>query len=240
MSEQMEILNKIENGEISPEEGARLLEGLSTGKNKTKMVDTLDQMSILNRIESGDISSEEGIRLLQGEDDTIEIIGAPSKGEKINVDFPSEAPPSVSEEEKNRWKNWWTYPLYFGIGITVLSAFWMNSAYQNSGYGFWFFCSWLPLLIGVILMALSWHSRGGTWLHVRVKSKRQRVAVSLPLPLGLTAFIFRNFGHFIPHMDNTSLDEIIIALKETAANGSPFYVHVDEGEDGEQVEVFIG
>jgi hypothetical protein len=240
MSEQLEILNKIENGEISPEEGARMLEELSSGGKKVKAADALDQMSILNRIESGEISPEEGIRLLQSEIEGIEIIDPPSKRERINDDFPRETPPRISEEEMNKWKNWWTYPLYFGIGVTVLSAYWMNSAYQNSGYGFWFFCSWLPLLVGVALMALSWHSQGGTWLHVRVNSKRQRVAISLPLPLGLTAFIFRNFGHLIPHMNNTSLDEIIVALKETTESGSPFHVHVDEGEDGEQVEVFIG
>ena len=89
-------------------------------------------------------------------------------------------------------------------------------------------------------MAISWHSRTGTWLHVRVKSRHQRVAVSLPAPLGLAAFIFRHFGQFIPHMEDTSLDEVIIALKDTAESGNPFYVHVDEGEEGEQVEVFIG
>jgi len=240
MSERLEILNRIENGEISPEEGARMLEEITEGKKKDKTPKALDQMSILNRIERGEISSEEGIRLLQGEGDRIAIISTPSKRKKESDDNPRETPPRISEEEMNKWKNWWTYPLYFGIGLTVLSAFWMNSAYQNSGYGFWFLCSWLPLLIGIALMALSWHSRTGTWLHVRVRSKRQRVAVSLPLPLGLTSFIFRNFGHFIPHMDNTSLDEIIVALKETAESGTPFHVQVDEGEDGEQVEVFIG
>jgi hypothetical protein len=41
-------------------------------------------------------------------------------------------------------------------------------------------------------------------------------------------------------MEDTSLDEIIVALKDTAESGNPFYVHVDEGEEGEQVEVFIG
>ena len=240
MSERLEILYKIENGEISPEEGARMLEELTLGKDESKTPDALDQMSILNRIESGEISSDEGIQLLQGKVDEIEIISTDSKKDKRSDDFPRETPPRISEEEMTKWKNWWTYPLYIGIGITILAAYWMNSAYQNSGYGFWFLCSWLPLLIGIALMALSWHSRTGTWLHVRVKSKRQRVAVSLPLPLGLTAFIFRNFGHFIPQMENTSLDEIIIALKETAESGSPFYVHVDEGESGEQVEVFIG
>jgi hypothetical protein len=240
MSERLEILNMIESGEISPEEGARMLEGVTEREDQAKTPGNIDQMSILNRIERGEISSEEGIQLLKGEEDEIDIMGAELKRKPGSEDFQHKKPPSVSEEEMSKWKHWWTYPLYIGTGITVLAAYWMNATYQNSGYGFWFFCSWLPLLIGLVLMALSWNSRTSTWLHVRFKSKQQRVGFSFPVPLTLTAFVFRNFGHFIPQLDNTSLDEVIIALKETAESGAPFYIHVDEGEDGEQVEVFIG
>jgi hypothetical protein len=41
-------------------------------------------------------------------------------------------------------------------------------------------------------------------------------------------------------MENTSLDEIILALEDSSKAGNPLYVQVDEGNDGEQVEVFIG
>jgi hypothetical protein len=230
----------IENGEISPQKGADMLENLMEKESQEKAPKAFDQMSILNQIESGEISSEEGIRLLQGDQVDIGIVQPTSKSEKADSEFPKETPPNVTGEEMKKWKRWWSYPLYFGIGLTMLAAYWLNSAYQNSGYGFWFFCSWLPLIIGIILMAISWHSRTGTWLHVRVNSKHQRIAISIPAPLSLAAFIFRHFGQFIPYMVDTSLDEVIIALKDTAESGNPFYVHVDEGEDGEQVEVFIG
>ena len=239
MSERLKILNMIENGEITPKKGAQMLEDLSV-KEETKTPEILDQMSILNKIENGEISSEEGIRLLEDAGNKVEKYQTPPENDTGGRESASNKPPNLSEGELNKWKHWWTYPLYIGVGLTILAAYWMNFAYQSAGYGFWFFCSWIPLLIGILLMALSWHSRTGTWLHVRVKSKHQRVAISLPAPLGIIAFTFRHFGQFFPQMENTSLDEIIVALKDTAESGNPFYVHVDEGEDGEQVEVFLG
>lgn len=240
MSDRLKILTMIENGEISPEEGAQMLENISDNENQEKPTRAIDQMSILNQIESGEISSEEGIRILQGNREEITIAHPELKSKKGENLFPKETPPSLSDEELRKWKLWWTYPLYVGVGLTILATYWLNSAYQSSGYGFWFFCSWLPLLLGIVLMAISWFSQTGTWLHVRVRSEHQRVAISLPIPLGIAAFMFRHFGQFIPYMEDTSLDEIIVALKDTAESGNPFYVHVDEGEDGEQVEVFIG
>lgn len=240
MSERLKILTMIENGEISPEEGAHMLENYFENKIPENKAKVIDQMSILNQIESGEISSEEGIRLLQGNFDNKKLIQPEPRSKMGNYEFPKETPPNLSDEEMNKWKQWWTYPLYIGVGLIILATYWLNSAYQNSGYGFWFFFSWLPLLLGIVLMALSWYSRTGTWLHVRVKSKHQRVAISLPIPLGLVASIVQHFGQFIPHMEDTYVDEIIVALKESAKNENPLYVHVDEGEEGEQVEVFIG
>jgi hypothetical protein len=240
MSEQLKILTMIENGEITLDQGAHMLENLSEKENVEKPLKTIDQMSVLNQIERGEISSEEGIRLLRGDTDEIEIPQPELKRRMGENEFPKETPPQLSDEEMRKWKQWWTYPLYIGVGLTILATYWLNSAYLSSGYGFWFFFSWLPLLLGIALMAISWHSRTGTWLHVRVRSTHQHIAISLPIPLGLAAFIFRHFGQFIPYMEDTSLDEVIMALKESAKSGNPFYVHVDEGEEGEQVEVFIG
>jgi hypothetical protein len=131
-------------------------------------------------------------------------------------------------------------PMYVGVVIVALSTLWMNSSYQNSGYGFWFFCAWLPLLIGLLFMALSWRSRSGPWIHVRVNGPSERVAVSIPVPLKLTGWGLRTFGHYIPNLEKTSVDEILMALEETTKNGVPLYIHVDDGDDGEKVEVFIG
>jgi hypothetical protein len=234
MSEQMRILKMIEDGEISTEEGTKLLLEIDNSAEKPETATTF--MSILEKIESGDLSPDEGIDQLNMSNLSAQIgISASSEGEgDVHT-----TPPKISEEELNRWKHWWTYPMYVGIGIVVLSTLWMNSAQQNSGYGFWFFCSWFPLALGVLLISLSWLSQKGPWIHVRVRGEKDNVAISLPAPLGLVGWGLRTFGHYIPHLDRTSVDEIITALDQSIKGDTPLYINVDEGE-GEHVEVFIG
>lgn len=233
MTEQMKILKMIEDGEITPDEGAELLKNLEASAS-SETEKTLSS-NLLDQLDNGEINADEALSILNAS--TQEALVEP---EVIVEDDPPKSPPNISEEELNRWKQWWMIPLYVGVAVVALSMIWMNSAYQNSGYGFWFFCAWFPLLIGVLFMTLSWRSRIGPWLHVRVKGRNERVAVSLPIPMKLTSWGIRTFGHYIPQLEHTSLDEILVALEQTAKSGTPFYVQVDEGDDGEKVEVFIG
>lgn len=237
MSDYMKILKMIEDGEISPEEGAELLQKAGE-QQPNNFNEDLDTIGILEKIDSGEISADEGIGLIS-KNNTVK--GSGSKEAEISAkESPQDKPPFITDEELERWKSWWTIPLYVGLGIVILSTFWMNAAYQQSQYGFWFFCSWIPLLIGLLLIALTWGSRSGPWIHVRVRGPKERVSISIPAPLGLTSWVLRNFGHFFPHLEKTSIDEIILALENTSKNNAPLYVQVDEGESGEHVEVFIG
>ena len=236
MSERLQILEKIEKGEITPEEGARQLSQLDhpSAESQDSQTESFNDMDILNLIEQGKLSMEDGLQHLRG--------SAQSEDESAgHADQPAA---QISEEELERWKRWWQYPLYIGIALIVLSTLWINAIYQDAGMGFWFACAWLPFLLGLALTALSWRSRIGPWLHVRVRSKSghglERIGVSLPLPIGLSAWGLRTFGHHIPMLDNTSIDEVITALDQTAKTNSPFYVLVNDDEDGDEVEVFIG
>jgi hypothetical protein len=235
MSEKMKILQMIENGELSPEEGIQRIQELEKNSSADEAMENQTALDILSKIETGEISADEGISFLTKPKPAQVELGA----EDEDYEIPS-APPNIPEEELNRWKRWWKYPLYFGVGIVILSTLWLNSAYHNSGIGFWFICSLVPLSIGLLLMVLSWQSQGGPWIHVRVKGENERVAISIPAPLGITSWALRNFGHHIPQLEKTSVDEIIVALENTSKASSPLYVQVDEGEDGEKVEVFIG
>jgi polyhydroxyalkanoate synthesis regulator phasin len=232
-NERMRILEMINKGEISTSEGASRLDDLARNANKSEDApETDDRMAILGKIESGKISPEEGARRLQ------EI----SHQATSKVAIGNHSSPNIDPEDLRKWKRWWTIPLWTGIGITILSGLWMNSAYTSSGTGFWFFCSWLPLLIGVSLIVLGSLSNSSRWLHVRVKQPGEfpsKIAISFPIPTHFTAWLVRTFGRFIPGLDNTALDEIILALDRETSE-SPFYIQVNEGEDGEQVEVFIG
>jgi hypothetical protein len=155
----------------------------------------------------------------------------------------AEVTPQPFRNPAQAWRRWWWYPLWAGVGITLVGALLMYLAYDRSGFGFWFACTWFPFLLGVMVMALAWASRQARWLHVRIHQPEgevpRNIAISFPLPLRLAAWIVRTFHVHIPHMERTSLDELIIALERTNPD-APFYVEVQDDEDGERVEVYIG
>jgi len=147
-------------------------------------------------------------------------------------------------EDVEKWRRWWMLPIWAGATLTILAGALMYWAQQTYGLGFWFYCAWLPFLLGLGLIMIAWSSRTARWLHVRVQQAEgewpRNIAISFPLPIRLTAWFFRLFGGRIPGLQGTSIDELILALDQTATPDNPLYVKVDEGEDGERVEVFIG
>lgn len=223
-----------------------------------------ERMQILEMLESGAISAAEAARLLEAiTGESAESSAAPAlpgefeagegqPGESFAEDqtgSPENPLPEVEERSAGfdpqmaHWRNWWIIPLWIGAGITVLGAGLMYLALRSGGLGFWFGCAWLPLLLGLAVMALAGWSSQARWLHLRVHQKPgerpQTIAISFPLPLRLTAWVLRVFRPRIPRFENTSLDEIILALGENTSPERPFYVEVDEG-DGEKVQVYIG
>lgn len=216
-SERTHILDMIENGVITPAEGARLLEALA-GEGETGEGD--EATSAQPTLEAG-------------------IVAGPGE-EADQASAAAQAPPSPGET----WKRWWLIPLWVGCGVTVLGGALMLAAYQASGFGFWFGCAWVPFLLGVGIMALAWASRSSRWLHLRIHQKPgrhpERVALSFPLPLRPAAWFLRTFGKDIPPLQRTGLDELIRSLEKDAWAAAPFYLEVDEGENGEQVQVYIG
>lgn len=145
--------------------------------------------------------------------------------------------------EMNGFRNWWRYPLWAGVAVTVLGAFFMYLAFRSSGYGFWFACAWFPFLFGVAMLALAWGSRQARWLHVRIHRQPgespQRIFISMPLPLRLAAWIIQVFNIRTPELDKKGLSDLILALERTSPE-APLYVHVNDSDDGERVEVYIG
>ncbi len=224
------------------------------------MTNEAERLQILEMIEKGVITAEEGVRLLNSLQDEAEQSAVPPMpsvayatgaaapapevitGEPIPEDKPAE-PASNFEAETRKWRSWWWIPLTVGIVITAVSGFLMVLAYQSSGFGFWFACLWFPLLLGVLVISLAAASRTTRWLHVRVHQVPgewpRTIAISMPIPIRFTAWLLRVLKPFIHLEENINLDEIILALEKLSPE-QPLYVHVDEGESGERVEVFIG
>ena len=275
-SERLKILEMIDNGLITVDEGVALLKSLdqrgvespalpetpeppaSTDelvfKNDKVVADEPPQASQPPAKEVGDQES------LSADIPSTESVHSQAEfaqdvpGEQQPAEETVHAPqPESAPQEKftgpqidpgmTKWRRFWWIPLWVGVGITVISASLMYVAWSKGGFGFWFACTWFPFALGVLVMALAYSSRTARWLHVRVHQKPgerpQNISISMPIPLRLTAWFFRTFKGRIPHMENTGIDELIMALEKTNPD-TPFYVEVNEGENGERVEVYIG
>ncbi len=208
---------------------------------------------VFDMVEQGQISADEGLRLIKALEgrkepntDAVDIQMTETQPDQAeSIDFKEKRYPQIPEEElkrMDRLKRWWILPFGVGILITILGAIWMYMGYAANGFGFGFWLSWVPFLLGIFILVISFQSSRSVWLHVRIKQRAgqtpQRIAISLPLPLTLTRWVISTFGDKIPGMRDQPVDEYSDILKSVSPE-EPFYVHVDEG-DGEEVEVFIG
>lgn len=230
------------------------------------MTDKNERIQILEMIESGVITASEGARLLQALDEdrleeTFELGSEfpassvePNSGRpSVSVDdmhesesISGEVLGSVFEPEISKWKRWWMIPLWIGVGITIISSLLVFGAYQSTGFSFWFVCSWLPFLLGVALMVMAWGSRSARWMHLRIKQEPgewpRTIAFSFPLPLHFAAWFMRTFGVFIPKVNDMEIDfdQLIQVFENNTSPDTPFFIEVDEGENGETVQIYIG
>jgi hypothetical protein len=255
-AERLKILEMIEQGQISAEDGIRLLRALAGELEEDTLPEAHTPPSLSEPPGEVTAAPPTATRAPQAEFEVNEADGpadqpadayrhqAESPGAQPFQAEPEVIPPNEKfDPTKMKWRSFWWIPMLVGVGITLFAALLMFLAWNSGGFGFWFACTWFPFTLGVVVMALAWASRSARWLHVRVHQKPgetpQRIAISLPIPLRLTAWALRTFGKKIPHLGNTGVDELIMALDATSPD-TPFYVEVNEGANGERVEVYIG
>ena len=206
-----------------------------------------ERKKILQMVEEGKISAEQAAKLMSALDADaaeaeVEVFQSePSSG------FDGSAPSAPEfDAVKRRARQFAMIPLWAGIVVAVLSSWGIYSVQQNAGMNFWFFCLIVPLLLGVLLIALGAGGPSSKWLYVNVDRRQshdgpKNITLGFPLPLGLTSWFLRNFGHTIQGMQNTNVDDIIQILDATGTSDEPLIVNVhnDDG-DGEHVQVYIG
>jgi hypothetical protein len=229
-----------------------------------------EQKQILKMVEAGKISADEAMKLIKALEeapvgDELEVIAPEATSgrspEPVEGHGPIEDPeflqgrrPSSGsgregasdvefEEVKARARRFAAIPLGIGVLITVLASYWLFALVQNANYGFWFACAWFPLLLGVLLVALSAGGMNARWLYVNVDQRPgewpQHITLGIPIPLGLLGWLLQTFGNFIPRMDRQRADEIMTLLATIDAHG-PLIVNANEDEGGERVQVYIG
>jgi hypothetical protein len=202
-----------------------------------------ERKKILQMVADGKISAEEAATLMRALDDSAEeeiqvIEAGPSFG-SAKTDAPE------FDQVRRRANRFSSAFLSIGIIFTVLSAWAMFGIQKNNGLNFWFFCMTMPLFLGILLTALGAGSRTSRWIYVNVDRSHQtefprHLTIAFPLPLGLVAWFLKNFGGSISGLKKTNVDEIIQAIAMAKNISEPLIVNVDDGDDGEKVQVFIG
>jgi hypothetical protein len=210
-----------------------------------------ERKKILQMVEEGKISAEQAASLMRAlEEDSaearVEVLEAGTSASNERADA------SHFEDVKSRARRFAMIPLWVGVFISVVSAWAIYAVQQAAGVNFWFFCLLVPLLFGVLLIALGAGGQSSKWLYVNVDRRNaqdwpRNITLGFPLPFGLTAWFLRNFGHYIHGMKNTSeavpwtnVDEIIQILDATGKSEAPLIINANDSEDGEHVQVYIG
>lgn len=210
-----------------------------------------ERKQILQMVEDGKISAEEALALIKElEQDSAEAESNAYEaeaglGSAPEAGFSSQDSAPELERTAEQARRLWQIPLWIGVAFTVLSAMGMYSVMHNTGYNFWFYCLMMPFLLGVAVIALAAWSRTAHWLFVDVDRTRaqdgpRRIFLGFPLPLGLAGWFLRLFGHRIEGLKNTNVDEVVQAISMAQTIHEPLIVNVDEGDDGERVQVYIG
>jgi hypothetical protein len=205
-----------------------------------------ERKKILQMVEEGKIYADEAAKLMRAlDDDSAEAEMEVFEAEAGSGFEGSEASAPEFESVKARARQFAMIPLWVGVFIAVLSAWGIFAIQQNAGVNFWFFCLMFPLMLGVLLIALGAGGQGSKWLYVNVDRRQahdgpRNITFGFPLPLGLTAWVLRNFGHNMRGMNRANVDGIIEVLHATGKSGEPFIVNVDDDEDDEHVQVYIG
>ena len=205
-----------------------------------------ERQKILQMVEEGKISAEEAASLMRALDEASadEQIEAYDAGSGSGFEG-SGVSASEFESVKSRARRFATIPLWIGVSIAVLSAWGIFSIQQNVGVNFWFFCLLFPLMLGVLLIAIGSAGQRSKWLYVNVDRPYaddwpRNITFGFPIPLGLTTWFMRAFGHNINGMNKTQVDGIVEVLTATGESDEPFIVNVDDDDDGERVQVYIG
>jgi hypothetical protein len=202
-------------------------------------------------VEAGKISAEEALSLIreleqdsaEAEPETYETESG--AGPEVHSGFSSSNSAPELERTAEKARSLWQIPLWIGVGFTILSALGMYAVMRNAGTNFWFYCLMMPLLLGVAVIAFAGWSRTAHWLFVNVDRSRaqdgpRRIFVGFPLPIGLASWFLRMFGNHIEGLKDNDVDGMVQAISMVQTVHEPLIVNVDDGDDGERVQVYIG
>jgi hypothetical protein len=209
--ERLEILEMIQKGTITPEEGLKLIEALG---------------------ESQQDADQEYLRAKQEMEETL-------SDQEVSFSPPAE-PDEDFEKRKSWWVvPFWIGVAITVLGGVWMFQAWSNRGIGFGFFAAWipFLIGIGILVLGWNSRTGPWlHLR----VQQAPGEKPERIAFSLPIPIHFLAWILRTFGSFIKNADMAGADQILLALGNYSQGDPPLSIDVDEGDDGEKVKIYIG
>ena len=207
-----------------------------------------ERKKILQMVEEGKISAEDAAKLMRALDEDadgeaaeaeIEVIESRADSGYERVDAPE------FDQIKARARRFSLIPLWIGVFVTVFSAWIIYAIQQNAGVNFWFYCMTLPLMFGVLLIALGAGGRSSRWIYVDVDRRDAKpgdgpkhITLGFPMPFGFVAWFFDTFGHNINGMSKGKVEGIVQMMHATKDSKEPLMINVDD--DDAHVQIYIG
>lgn len=214
-----------------------------------------ERKKILQLVEEGKISAEDAASLMRALDDDAEDAEAeiqviqPESSSGWENDASSRSKRTSAPEFdriKSRARRFALIPLWVGVLITVFSAWAIYAIQQNVGANFWFYCMIVPMMLGVLLIALGSGGRSSRWIYINVDRSHvkshdgpRHITLGFPLPLGLLGWFFSTFGQSIEGMSEGKGKVIAELIEATKNSNEPFMVNIEDDDD-EHVQVYIG
>jgi len=229
-SERLEILNRLDKGDITPEEAAGLLS--VTGDGSPSLPQT--PMSVLEQLDRGEITPEEASRRLSS--------GAEANQRRAKkapkVEFIQNEPPKAQ-----RSQSWWLILIAVGALFAVLAGLWMRADLGDGSLGLGFFCAWAPMSIGVLLLLLGWFARHGPWANVNFTSRRVggrvKADINMQVPIGIAGSVLHFVGDRVPALGREDVDRLVVALEQAGKHGEPIQIRTDSENGEDSVDITI-
>lgn len=198
------------------------------------MTTSEERQKIIQMINDGQINADQGAELLAALN-SADQAGAPQDHAPEAEILPPPDPVRVPD-----FGNLWLIPLFMGAAILIVGGSMLSSAYQAGGW-FLFVCGWPLFTSGLLIIIAAWFAQRGPWVHVRITHDRKdQRDIKISLPLNPAVFILKIVRPFIPKLKNTGIDEVLMSLKDNVKRHQPLVVDVNEGKDGERIQVVIG
>ena len=201
------------------------------------------RLDILKKVENGEINLDDASRLLSAFYENGFSIENDLKDQRFD-DIGDHGSRTSQEFHKPDWSIIsWIIPLIVGATLTVFSSKWLYQNYNDVGLGLRFWLSFIPFLIGIILIYFGWVLRTAQWLHIEIKQpkgeKPERIVIGFPLPINLAAGFLNFIKRFLP-INARQFDflEMIEAFDGKVSKENPLVVNIDD-EDGTKVNIFM-